>query len=62
MSEKMTERKRAIVVNIAILLGLTWCYFRGYPTKITIGSGIFLLAFANILMYIKHRRRSATQL
>jgi hypothetical protein len=48
MSQKMAERKRAIVVNIAILLGLTWCYFRGYPTKITVGSGIFLLAFANI--------------
>ncbi|MGA2370416.1 MAG: hypothetical protein ABSG11_07085 [Candidatus Korobacteraceae bacterium] len=58
MSEKMTERQRAVVVNIAILVGLIWCYFHGYPPKIILGSGIFLLAFANILMYLKHRRAS----
>lgn len=58
MSEKMTERNRAIIVNVAIVVGLMWCYFRGYPPKIILGCGIFLLAFANVLMYLKRRRPS----
>jgi hypothetical protein len=60
MSEKMTERNRAIIVNVAIVVSLMWCYFRGYPPKIILGCGVFLLAFANVLMYLK-RRRSSTQ-
>ncbi len=59
MSEKMTERTKAIVVNLSIVVALLWCYlFRGYQLKIIIGSGILLLAFANILMYLRHRRSS----
>jgi hypothetical protein len=60
MSKKMTERNRVIIVNVAIVVGLTWCYFRGYPPKIILGCGVFLLAFANVLMYLK-RLRSSTQ-
>jgi hypothetical protein len=58
MSEKMTERNRAIIVNVAIVVSLMWCYFRGYPPKIILGCGVFLLAFANVLMYLKCRRLS----
>jgi hypothetical protein len=58
MSEKMTERNRAIIVNVAIVVSLMWCYFRGYPPKIILGCGVFLLAFANVLMYLKCRRSS----
>jgi hypothetical protein len=61
MSEKMTERNKAIIVNVAIVVGLGWCYFRGYPPKIILGCGVLLLALANVLMYLK-RRRSPTQL
>jgi len=60
MSEKMTERNKAIIVNLSIVAGLVWCYFRGYPPKIILGCGAFLLLFANVLMYLK-RRRSSTQ-
>jgi hypothetical protein len=60
MNEKMTERNRAIIVNVAIVVGLMWCYFSGYRLKIILGCGGFLLAFANVLMYLK-RRRSATR-
>jgi hypothetical protein len=60
MSEKMTERNRAIIVNVAIVVGLMWCYFGGYSPKIILRCGVFLLAFANVLMYLK-RRRSSTQ-
>jgi hypothetical protein len=56
MSEKMTEKKRAVIINVAILISLVWCYFRGYPPVIVISCGVFLLAFANILMYVKRRR------
>jgi len=60
MSEKITERKRAILINVAILVSLIWCYFQGYPPMIILFSGIFILAFANVLMYVK-RRRAATR-
>ncbi len=60
MSKKMTERNRAIIVNAAILGGLIWCFISGYPPKIILGSGVFLLVFANMLMYYR-RRHSATK-
>jgi hypothetical protein len=46
----MTERNRAIIINVAIVAGLMWCYFKVYPPKIILGCGIFLLVFANALM------------
>ncbi len=58
MSEKMTEPNKAIIDNSAIVVGLMWCYFSGYPPKIVLGCGVFLLVFANILMYVRHRRSS----
>ena len=61
MSEKMTDRTRGLVINIAMMLGLTWCYFKGYPPKIILGSGVFLFAFANALLYFR-RKHSSTQL
>jgi hypothetical protein len=58
MSKKITERNRVILINVAVLVGLLWSYFRGDPPLIVLFSGIFLLAFANILMYVKRRRAS----
>jgi hypothetical protein len=55
MSGQMTERAKAIIVNIAIVVGLVWCNFEGYPPKIIVGCGVFLLVFANVLMYLKRR-------
>jgi len=58
MSKKMAEGARSLMVNVSIILGLVWCYFKGYPLVIILGSGLFLLVFANILMYFrrKHQR------
>jgi len=56
MSEKMTEQNRAIIVNVAIVAGLIWCYCKGYSPKVILGCGVFLLAFANVLMYLKRRQ------
>lgn len=58
MSEKMTEQTRVVLVNVAIVAALIWCYFRAYPTKIILATGIFIVVFANILMYLKRRRAS----
>ncbi len=58
MGEKMTERNRVAIVNVAIVAGLIWRYLEGYSPKIILGCGIFLLAFANTLMYFKRRRPS----
>jgi hypothetical protein len=61
MSEKMTERQRVVIINVAMLVSLIWCCFRGYPLVIVLSSGVFLLAFANILMYLKRRRVAKRQ-
>jgi hypothetical protein len=58
MSGKMTERNRAIVLNVGMLVGFMWCYLKGYPLKIILGSGVFLIAFANLLMYFRRKRLS----
>jgi hypothetical protein len=55
MSEKMPERTKALIVNVAIVAGLIWCYFKGYPLNIILISGLLLLIFANVLMYLKRR-------
>jgi hypothetical protein len=58
MGEKMPERTKAIVVNVSIVAGLLLCYFRGYPPKVILLSGLFLLVLANVLMHLKRRRIS----
>jgi len=59
VNKKMTEGTRALILNVGVILGLIWCYAKGYPPKIILGSGIFLLVFANILLSFR-RRRSGT--
>jgi hypothetical protein len=34
---------------------LIWCYFREYSLEIILISGLLLIVFANILMYLKRR-------
>jgi hypothetical protein len=53
MSDKMPERTKALIVNLAIVAGLIWSYFRGYPLNIILISGLLLLIFANVLLYLK---------
>jgi hypothetical protein len=58
MSDQMPEETKAVIVNVSIVAGLLLCYFRGYPPKAILLSGLFLLALANVLMYLKRRRIS----
>lgn len=55
MSEKMPERTKALIVNVAIVAALIWCYFRGYALNAILISGIVILTLANTLMYLKRR-------
>jgi hypothetical protein len=52
----MTEQNRAIIVNVAIVASLIWCYYKGYSPKVILGGGVVLLAFASLLMYLKRRQ------
>jgi hypothetical protein len=54
----MSEKTRVAVVNVSIVVALIGCYLWGYPLKIILGCGIFLLIFANVLMYLKRRQIS----
>ena len=49
----MPERQKAIIVNVAMVAALIWCYFKGYPLTIIVISGVVLLVLANGLMYVK---------
>ena len=52
----MPKKTKVIILNAGIVAGLIWCYFTGYPPKIILMTGVFLLAFANASMYFKHRK------
>jgi hypothetical protein len=57
MSEKMPERTKAVLINVCIVGTLIWCYYSGYPLIAIVISGFVLLTIANVLMYVKHRKR-----
>ena len=42
-------------MNVAILVTLVWCYFKGYPLTAILISGVLLLSLANALMFAKPR-------
>jgi hypothetical protein len=56
MADKMPARTHVAAVNAAMMIGLVWCYLKGFPTGIIVGSGL-LLIFANTLMYFKYARK-----
>jgi hypothetical protein len=58
MSEKpMAPKQKAVLINVCIIGTLIWSYYRGYPLLAIAISAIFLLTLANVLMFIKHRKR-----
>ena len=58
MAERMPEGTKAVVVNVAIVAALIWCYFKGYPLEIILITGLVLFVLANILMYLRRRINS----
>ena len=57
MNEKMSARNKAILINACIVGTLIWCYYSGYPILAIVISAFVLLTLANVLMYLKHRKR-----
>jgi hypothetical protein len=57
MSEKMSGRSKAVLLNVSIVGTLVWFYYSGYPFIAIVISAFLLLTTANVLMYVKHRRR-----
>ena len=57
MNEKMSPRNKAVLINACIVGTLIWSYYSGYPLLAIVISAVFLLTLANVLMYIKHRKR-----
>jgi hypothetical protein len=58
MAERMPEGTKAVVVNVAMVAALIWCYFKGYPLEIILITGLVLFVLANILMYLRRRINS----
>jgi CBS-domain-containing membrane protein len=58
MSEKMSPPNKAVLVNVCIIGTLIWSYYSGYPLLAIAISAVVLLTLANVLIYIKSRKRS----
>jgi hypothetical protein len=54
---RMSGRNKAVLINVCIVGTLVWYYYSGYPLIAIVISGFVLLTIANVLMYVKHRRR-----
>jgi hypothetical protein len=54
--DRMADGPKALIVNAALVVGLIWCYFKGYPLTAILITGLALVVIANALMYAKRRR------
>jgi hypothetical protein len=59
-STKMKLKDQALLVNVAILAGLTFEYFRGAPVPAILVAGALLLLTVNIIFLIRSRRAKRT--
>ncbi len=58
MSEKsLSPKNKAILINVCIVATLVWSYYRGYPLLAIAITAVVLLPLANVLMYLKQRKR-----
>lgn len=51
--EKMKLKNQILLVNGAILAGLVFQYFRGYPVLPILITGILLMAMANLIFFVR---------
>jgi uncharacterized membrane protein len=58
MNEKMSPKNKALLINGCIIGTLIWSYYSGYPLLAIAISAMVLFTLANVLMYIKYRKRS----
>ncbi len=54
------SHNKTVLVNVAIVAGLLFQYFRGTPLIPVIIAGIFLLVVANLLILITTRNRTSS--
>ena len=52
----MRRRNQALLVNLGILAGLLFEYFRRAPVPIIIGTGVLLLLFANLILLRRNKQ------
>jgi hypothetical protein len=57
MSEKMPVKSKAMLLNVCIVGTLVCFYYSGYPLFAIVIAGFVSLTTANVLMYVKSRRR-----
>jgi len=53
----MNRLKKAMLINFGILAGLALEFYRGSPPKIIALTGMLLLLFANLVMYVSAKKR-----
>jgi hypothetical protein len=58
MTQRMSPRMHCLYVNMGIVLGLVWCYLKRYSATIILTSGLFVLLFANGVLYFKYARKN----
>jgi hypothetical protein len=52
-AQKIKLQNQILIVNVAILAGLAFEYFRGITVGILVLCGVFLLPLANIIFFIR---------
>jgi len=58
----MDMRTKTILINIGIVTGLAYSYFfNGSSLYIVIGTGIFFVVFANVLLFFVSRKKKQKQ-
>jgi len=50
---KMQLHNQILLVNVAILAGLAFKYFRGTPLRVLVLTGVLLLAMANVIFLVR---------
>jgi hypothetical protein len=53
---KMKLKNQALIVNVAILAGLGFQYFRGAPILAILIAGILLLLIVNVIFFVRLRK------
>jgi hypothetical protein len=59
-AEKMKLQNQILIVNVGILGGLVFEYFRGTPIGVLAVCGVFLLLLANVIFLVRLKKLKAT--
>jgi hypothetical protein len=57
---KMKLENQAVLVNVCIVAGLAFEYFRGAPILAILIAGVLLLLVVNVIFFVRFRRAKRT--